>query len=152
MSAPIKLLYGSATPITCTLSGLATGAAQQSTFVDNTTNLFIDMVIQLKIVYPNSAPTGNVSIYIAPTLDGTNYDGGATGSDGSYSYATLGSNLPLIFNVLPIQNGTQYSTNSMTFNMGYVPPKFAVILTNNSGFTLSAGSSLQYVGIKAQVG
>lgn len=153
MSSLIKLSYGSPTSITCTLSGLADGSAQQSTSVDNGTNLFLDVLVQLKIVYPNSTPTGNVVAYFVASLDGTNFDGAATGSDGSYDYGTLGASLPSIIDgMTPIQNGTQYATESIGDFIGFVPPKWSIVVVNNTGFALSAGSSITYLGVKAQVG
>lgn len=152
MTTPIKLLYGSATAITCTLSGLADGSAQESLAIDNTTNLFIDFAIELKVVFPNTSPTGTVAVYVLPSLDGANYMGGGTGTNSSFDFSLGGNNLPSMFNISPVQNGTVRYGSSMAWNLGYVPPKFSLVVANGAGDALAAGSSLQYVGIKAQFG
>lgn len=152
MSSIIDLSYGSPGAVTCSLTGLASGAARQSATVDNTSSLFIDVFIQVKIVYPNSLPSNDVVVYIASSIDGTDFDGNATGTDSTYAYsgsAPTGHSLVPIF---PIQNATKYVTASMAFYNGFIPPKFSFVIVNFTPFALGTGSSIQYLGMEMGVG
>ena len=100
MAGDLKLKYGTANQaITCTITSLTNGSYRQSTVVDNGTNLFTDVLVTVK-AKANSAgtsSTGKVQIYAYGTADGSSYDGGASGTDGSYSIPTGGSiNLTLL--------------------------------------------------------
>lgn len=149
--AGIKLTYSSPTSIACTLSGLATGSARNSASVDNTSNGYIDVLIEWKFVYPNSAPTGGVGVFVVGSVDGTTWPDGVTGTDAANTGANpvqavwpgfAGPN-----NITPIQNGTQVYNFNLSYDFLAVWPFWSVVVDNQSGFTLSAGSGVRYIGI-----
>lgn len=148
MSSPQKLTYGSATPITCTLSGLSSGDWRQSDLIDNTTNLYLDYIIQVDIAYPNTPVSGVVLVYMAPSLDGTNFADGATGSDGPF---TLNPHIGIGF-LYPIQNSSSRWSVGLVNSMGFVPPYFSFLIQNDCPDTFAAGSSLQCIGVKNVIG
>lgn len=151
MAAPIKLLYGSPTAITCSIDGLASGSYWQSDAVDNTSDLFIDVLLTVSIVFPADDATGAVIPYMIPSLDGTNFDFGATGSDGAYTLPAPPTN-SFYPEITPYSGVTSQATASMSYEYEFVPPFWSIVIFNNTGFTLGTGCTLSYVGVKAQVG
>lgn len=84
--AILKTGYGDSNqPITITLNSLADDAARESDAVDNTSDVFQDVLVAGKLK-TGAAPDeygGSVIIYAHGTVDGgSTYTGGATGSDG----------------------------------------------------------------------
>ncbi len=82
--ADIKMAYGSATAVTITLTSLANGSARQSTEVDNSTNLFRDVVIRIKTNGQTSG-TGVVSVYLYGRVGDTIRTGSAGESDDDFT-------------------------------------------------------------------
>lgn len=156
--ADLKLAYGSRTQITCTLDSLtsSTTAGRQSAAVDNTTNKYLDAIVDIKIVYPNSAPANAQVVYVfAFGGDGTNYDGYAGASDAAYTFdaiTTVGQNLPSLGAITMIQNKTQIRKFSVASAFGGVlPPYWGLVFLNYSGQTLSSGCTVHYTGIYSTV-
>ena len=153
--ADIKSKYGTATSITCTINSLASSstAGRESTAVDNTTNLYLDALVTVKLVYPNLAPANDKAVYIwAYGWDETNYTGGCTGSDAAYTRDD-----PTVLRLIgvvptPTQNKTYYGgpfSVAAAFG-GILPSKWGIVVQNYSGQTLSTGCTATYVGIHGQ--
>lgn len=156
--ASTKLAYGTATAITITLDSLASSgtAGRESTAIDNSSNLFLDALVELTIAYPNSAPANDQAIYVYAygSLDGTNYPEDLTGSDAAYTFdgsaGALKTALRLIGVIPAVQNDTQrYGPFAVAPAFGgLLPPKWGIAVLNYSGQTLSSsGNAAQYRGV-----
>jgi len=159
MAGDIKEKYGASNvAITATLVGLADDGARESLAVDNTANLFLDVLVQLKINTGNvGAPVGdkNVLVYAFGSADnGTTYSGGATGADAAYGGVAgqLITNCKMLGIVnVDAQNETFESdvfSIASAFG-GVVPAKWGIIVINQIGQVLGASSAF-YQGILGQ--
>lgn len=157
--ADIKTKYGANNQaITITLVGLADDGLRESLIVDNSVNLFFDVLVQLKINTGNvGAPAGdkNVLVYAYGSADGgTTNSGGATGADAAYGGVAgqLITNCPLLGIVsVDAQNETFESdvfSVASAFG-GVMPQKWGIIVMNQIGQVLGASSAF-YQGILAQ--
>lgn len=153
MPTNLKEALGTRTTITITADSLASSATagRQSTYVDNSTDLFPGALVTAKLTYPNSAPAAHKGVYVfAYGHDGTDYDGGCTGSDAAYTFndiTTLGQNLKQVAFITMIQNQQQV----VTFGVGAawsdgLPSRWGLVLLNYSGQTLSTGCTFFYRG------
>lgn len=148
MTTTLKMLYASEVAITCGLDGLANSAttSRQSTVIDNTTNLYIDALVQLVMQTAAGAlsvvPVIYVYAYGWSEGQGSNYTDTVSGSDSSY---TLPSNLPPNLKLVQIishvvaANTTFYSspfTIAAAFG-GILPPKWGIVVNNQTGLALS---------------
>lgn len=139
--------------ITCTITSLTSGSAQQSAAVDNSSNLFFDALVSVKIKTASSATsaTGYVSVYAYGTVDGgTTYTDGATGSNASMT-PTVPPNLKLIGNINCVANSTTYIGGPFSVAAafgGLLPQKWGVVVVNNTGATLDASvGAAEYQGV-----
>lgn len=145
--------------ITVTLASLASGSARASTAVDNTTNLFIDALVQVQIKSgaASTVATGYVNIWAYGTTDGgTTYTEGATGTDAAITL-TSPSNLKLIGVVNVVANATTYKSSPFSVAQafgGILPQKWGIVIENQSGGSLDSteGNFIkEYQGIQGQV-
>src|ERR1043166_4349653 len=79
----IKRAFGTPTSVTCTLASLLTSNARESNAINNSSDLFIDAMLELRIKLQAGTPGSDqaIFIYFAASEDGTNYTDPATGSD-----------------------------------------------------------------------
>lgn len=151
--ATSNLAYAASSGITITLNSLANNSARQSAVVDNSTNKYLDALVggTFKTATGTLASPGYINVYAYALTDGTNYSGGASGSDAAYTLPTY-KQLVLL--------GTVYiNTANVVENMspksvaaafgGTLPQKWGIVVENQSGLTLdaSAGGALSYTGI-----
>lgn len=154
----IKPLYGSSgQTITCTLASLTTGSARSAAAVDNSSNLFLDALVQIQIKSGGSgtASTGYVNVYAYGTVDGgTTYAEGA-GTDASITL-TSPTNVKLIGRLNVVANSTTYKSEPFSVAAafgGVLPDHWGIIIENQSGGTLDSteGNHLKlYQGIQVQ--
>jgi len=158
--ADIKTKYGTSDQaITITLTGQADDTNRESTAVSNATDLFLEVLVQLKIHTGNvGAPSGekNVLVYAYGTADGgTSYSGAATGTDAAYGAVAgqLIDNLILLGTItVDAQNETFESdvfSIASAFG-GVVPENWGIVTRNQIGQSLGPGSAAFYQGHKAQ--
>ena len=96
--------------ITVTLASLTNGSYRQSAAIDNTSNLYFDagMLLKVKTGASGTSSTGTVNIYAYGSSDGgTTYTDGASGSDASFT-PTSPTNLKLIGVINAVANSTAY--------------------------------------------
>lgn len=140
--ADIKTKYGTSNQtITCTLASLGNTSLRQSTVIDNTTNLFLDALVELKIKTnaAGTSSTGYVAVYAYGTVDGgTDYTGGASGTDGAYS--NLKDNLVLIGTISATANATTYIKHFSIASAfgGNMPAKWGIVVENQTGAALDS--------------
>ena len=175
MVADIKIKYGTTNQaIAITLNSLASSqtAGRQSTEVDNTTDLFLDALVAVKISLPTTGTLANdKTVYVyawgvvdtsTPTRPGevasatVNSTIGA--SDAAYTINAGGTPLSLIGTIaVPTLNTSANGvivSNPMSVAAafgGNLPPKWGIVIINFTGVTLfSSGNSAWYQGVLAQ--
>jgi hypothetical protein len=154
--ANVKLVYTSPVSLSLTSANLATSATAgwQSDGQDNTSNLYIDALVQVKLNSVNTAPGNNKVIYVYAfgVADGTTTDytgtgaANATGTVGTLTFPDI-TTTPVVcpqIGVIPY-NVQNVAINSSVFSIGrafggILPAKYAIGMINFSGMTLSVAS------------
>ena len=146
----------SGTAITLTLSSLANGSWRQSTAVDNTSNLYIDVLVGGS-VQTGTTPTANgtIDIYAYGQYDGSGeYTAGASGTDGAYT--TDGSEGQLKFIASIVVDATSDQDYEWgPYNIapafgGVMPQRWGLVVENNTGAQLNTtgtNNETAYTGI-----
>lgn len=156
MASTIKALYGAnAQAITCTLASLATGSARSALAIDNTSNLYLDVLVQVAIKVTTPSATGYINIYAGATTDGgTTYtDGG--GTDAALTLVSP-PNIKLIGRLNTPTNTATYKSQPMSVSAafgGVLPDHWFIVIENQSGVSLDSteGNHIkQYQGIQSQ--
>lgn len=162
MAGPI---YGTETTITTTsLDSLANSATAGwgSGTIDNTTNKYQDIALNILLTFANTVPANNkaVSIYLFGGNNSTDVgttgasSGGTCGTVGALTFpdiSTLANNLKFAgFLSHPVNFASD--TQKMTILLaqcfgGTIPAYWGVALVNYSGAALSTGCVLKYQGI-----
>lgn len=160
--ADVKLAFGTATAFTKTNANIASSATAgwMSNAIDNTSNLFLDALVNFELAAVNTAPADSKAIFIyayglvdSAASDYTSTgDGTPAGSEGTLTFpnvTTQGIVMPRI-GIIPywVQNkainGGPFSVAS-AFG-GILPPKWGVAMINHSGMTLSV-TDIYYRGV-----
>lgn len=155
--ADVKQAFGTSNQaITITLNSLASSATagRESTVIDNTSNLFRDALVTVKIKMPASgtpADSKAVYVYAYATADGgSSYSDGATGSDAAFTHSDP-PNLKLIGIVSCPANTNTYTGGPFSVAQafgGTLPAKWGIVVRNHTGLTLdSSGNSAHYQGV-----
>lgn len=145
-----KLSFGGSTSITCTLNNLASGIAQQSTLVDNTSDLFLDALVRVTVNVATVNNPKQVLVYAYGSEDGSTFPDTVTASD---SIITLESPTVLqLAAIIPTPTSAKaYESDAFSIGRlygGILPRKWGIVVSNTSGATLSSsGSSATYTGI-----
>ncbi len=148
--------------LTCSLApggtGLVNNGARQSTAVDNTSNLFQDVLVFIKIKSGASgtSASGVVNVYVFATVDGgTTYTENAGASDASITL-TSPPNARLIGQLNVVANATTYYSALMSVAAafgGVMPDHWGIIIENKTGGTLDtteANHAKLYQGVYSQ--
>ena len=139
--ADIKLKYDAATAIAITIDNVVAGAIATSSAIDNSANLYRDILIEVSIA--DIAEAGNfiANLYLSSSVDGTNYSMANSANLGIAAF--LGS-VPLI------GAGTWRSrafSAARAFG-GTLPPYIKLVVYNDSGVSFAAsGNSAQMIGV-----
>lgn len=153
--ANVKLEFGTSTALTITLASLAQAAARESTVVDNTSNKFLDAIVNVNIKLQTGTPGSDKCVYIYAygSEDGTNYTDNATGSDAAVTMRAP-TNLKLIGVIsTPDSGGLTYKSGPMSVASafgGILPRKWGIVVENKSNVTFSATEgdhSKTYTGV-----
>lgn len=155
--ATIKSQYGASNQaIACTFTSLANNGQRQSTKVDNTSDLFLDALVQVKVKSGASgvSTTGCVNIYAYGTADsGSDYSDGASGSDAAITL-TNPPNMRLIGVVNVVANSTTYVSPPFSVAAafgGVLPDHWGIVVENLSGAALDGTvGSAWYQGVYNQ--
>lgn len=143
MAGDIKQKFGTSNQaFTLTIASLTSGSARESTAIDNSSNVFQDALVQVKIKSAGSGTsgTGYVNIYAYATADGgTTYSDGCTGSDAAVTL-TSPTNLKLIGVLNVVANATTYKSSpfSVAAAFGVLPDHWGIVIENKTGATLDA--------------
>lgn len=143
--------------ITCTLTSLANNGQRGSASVDNTSNLFLDALVFVKIKSgaASVSAAGYFNVYAYGTADGgTTYSDGVTGTDAGQTL-TSPPNLRLIGVVNMVANATTYDGGPFSVAAafgGVLPDHWGIVVENKSGAAFDGSTaSAWYQGVEAQV-
>jgi hypothetical protein len=150
----VKEAFGSSNQaITITLTSLANGSAQQSTVIDNSSNLFLDALVAVNVTSAGSGTvaTGVVNVYAYATVDGgTTYTESATGSNASITLK-VPTNLKFLGSVAVSAVSTLYNGGPFSVREafgGTLPEKWGIVIENKTGGALhTSGNSVVYQGV-----
>jgi hypothetical protein len=157
--ADIKQKFGTnGQALTLTIASLANSSARQSTEVDNTTNLYMDVLLTVKVksAAASTSATGYVNVFAFGTVDnGTTRSEGAGASDAAITLAAP-SNLRFVGVISVVANSTTYVGGPFSVAAafgGVMPAYWGIVLENKTGATLdsTAGNhSALYQGVFGQ--
>jgi hypothetical protein len=122
---------------------LANNGAQQSTAVDNTTNLFLDALVMLKVKTGASGTSANgyANVYAFGTVDdGTTQTENAGATDAAITL-TVPPNARLVGAIACVANATTYYGGPMSVAAafgGVLPAKWGLIVENKTGGALDS--------------
>lgn len=159
MAADLKSKYGTSNQtITCNFLSLANNGQRSSAAIDNTTNLFLDALVSVKIktAAASTSSTGYVNIYAYGTTDGGTTYGGGEASMGTDAGVTLTSppNIVLIGVINAVANSTTYVRSAMSVAAafgGVLPDHWGIVVENKTGATLDGVTgSANYQGVLGQ--
>lgn len=153
--ADIKAKFSSKANITITVASVTNNSVNQSDYIDNSTNLYLDCLVQgfIKAGASSTSATGVVNLYAYGSVDGgTTYTDGATGTAGSH---TLNKNAALLGVITLDANAetAKFGPFSVANALGYVPPRWGIIMENKSGGTLDTtggNHEIHYIGVHLQ--
>lgn len=153
-NADVKQAFQGAQTVTSTsLQSLARSvtAGWQSAAITNTTNLYLDDLVQVTIAAVNTAPANGKVFWVMAghsTDGGTTYTRPFSGSQGTCTYDAIDS-LPQVAPVLGIIGYATQNTilsspaMSMAATSGFVLPEgYAIGVINDSGFTTAASGNV----------
>jgi hypothetical protein len=154
----IKSAYAAEQTLTVTnLHSLASSqtAGWQSAVVDNTSNLYLDALVQVVLDFANTAPANDKCAYVFAYagLD-TVYSDPASGSEGTITVPNVGANA---LNLRLIGKVNYTTTDAVTESApmsvaaafgGVLPPKWGLVIVNYSGAALAASlNTVKYRGV-----
>jgi len=154
----VKALYGTSNQsITCTLTSLANNGQQGSASIDNTSNLFLDAFVQLKIKTASSAvaATGSINVYAYGTADGgSDYSDAVTGTDAGQTLTST-PNVRLIGVINAVANSTTYVGGPFSVAAafgGVLPDHWGIVVENKTGAAFDGTTaSAWYQGLQQSV-
>lgn len=147
----VSQVRGTDTALTITLASLAASstAGRESTAVDNTSTLAVDAELYGQIT-TGTTPTNNtqIEVWVYASGDGTNYSGGASGSDAALTPPN--KYVMKMALVLPVSNTSDvthefYIGSVANLFGGILPAKWGVWVLNNSGVALNATSGNHFI-------
>jgi len=167
--ASVKLAYANAVSLTLTsFNSLTTSATAgwQSDAQDNTSNLYLDYLVQVKLAAVNTAPANSKALFLyafgladTATSDYTGTGSAVpSGSVGTLTFSDVTANdLPCpLLGILPYP--TQNNViNSSLFSVarcfgGSIPPKFSIGAINLTGMTIAAsGNAIKITPVYATI-
>lgn len=150
--ATVNIVYAAETALTWAGAiASSTTAGRQSNTVDNTSTLADDYELSVSIVFPNSAPANDKTVYLYAggwfgATNGWQGRPALTGSDGAYTFndiTTTPSGLYMMQSCYMVQNTTGLFVvpSLATVFGGSVPAKMAFAVANYSGQTITTFSA-----------
>jgi len=154
----MALQYGTSSPITISSSVLTSTTARSSAAVTSgTTNNTTYYLVTVSILTTTSTPAGNkqIAVYAYRSEDGTTYQGSSASFDNvdgtSKDLAALGSPTNLTFlGTIQLNQGalgsalTVKQVFSLSQAFGSIPPKWGIVLYNDSGISTGATITASY--------
>jgi len=146
------------TALTITLASLVDGGFRESTaFYNNpvtTPDEFIDCLIGGKItVGTNPTLDSLIKIWLYGTWDQNDFSAGVTGVDAAYSAAQQDLLIPVEYIKVSNVSDVTYEFGGVSVREAYglMPPKFGILVGNETGVSLNATASnhdIRFFGLK----
>lgn len=155
--ATIKVAYASTANFALTLASLSNSATvgRESTAIDNSTNLYVDVLVQVKVAVQSGAAANDKAVYVYAygSEDGSTYTDNATGSNAAITLRA--PTAMAIVGVIPCPDGgvATYESQPMSIAAafgGHMPRKWGIVVRNYTGQALSASEgdhTYKYTGI-----
>jgi hypothetical protein len=156
--ATVSTLYGTNNQaISCTITSLANNGQRGSASVDNTSNKFLDVLVQVKVksAAASTSTLGTVNVYAYGTADGgSDYTDGVGGTDAGVTL-TNPPNVRIIGVINVVANSTTYVGGPFSVAAafgGILPDHWGIVVENKSAATLDGSvGSAWYQGIQQTV-
>jgi len=144
-----KIAYSASTALTITLTALASSATvgRQATVVDNSVNLYDDVLVTLDVTTSASALANDLAVYVyvSGSEDGTNFtqdDGVMGASDAAYTV----NNPSNLAGPVAIYCPTSSKVYNKIFSVaqmfaGVMPRKWTIVVVNYTGQNLGTSSA-----------
>lgn len=155
--ATVKISYAASAAITCTLTSIADSAARQSAAVDNSSTLYLDAMVQVKVKLATGTPANQKLIYVFVygSEDGATYSDNASGSDAAITLR-VPTNMKLADVIqTPDLGGLTYPGNPFSVAScfgGILPRKWGIAVANYTGVAFdTTGHTTTFTGITQTV-
>ncbi len=146
--ADVKNAYPAGAAYTITLNSLGSGSYVTGNEVDNTTNLYLDYLVEFVIADVAEAGNKQVVIFAISSLDGTNYSDAPS--------ATKPQNNAAIVGAISLDGTGPYRSKAMSVAAAFgnvLPPKFELVAYNDAGVALAGSGNSAYLrGVYNTVG
>lgn len=145
--ASIKQALNTAAAMTITLASLANGSGRAATAIDNSSGLYLDADIRVKVKTnaAGTSATGYCDVYLVSSEDGTNYDDAFAGSDAAITPV----NVRKLGTITTNANATTYIGLFSVASLGItLPTKWSIAIVNNSGAALDSTGGNHSVNIR----
>lgn len=145
--ATVTQNFGTNTALTVTnLHSLADGSFWQSAVIDNGTvkGMWIELFITILTTTSAASAVGTIDVYYSGSTDGgTDFAGGASGSEGSFTNSANNSvnHMELIGSLYCDATETSARTFKYRLAFGPIGEDFAIVIGNNSGQALGASTN-----------
>lgn len=145
--AVFKEQFDTSATVTIGVASLASDtnllAGREATALDNTSNLYDDVIIGGKIKTGTTTANTQIEIWAIGSYDGTTYAAGATGSDANLTVVSQQKNVLRLLQVILVPDTTARTYNwggisvAQAFG-GIIPKKWSVFIVHNTGAALDA--------------
>lgn len=149
-----KAKFGTPASLTITLNGLANGAAREATKVNNSSDKYLDLQIEVTVQLAGGSPADPkaVEVYLARSLDGVVWPDVVTGANAAITPENL-ANLQFLGSIYFAAGST---TRSGIFDTAAGPnaalaltPYWTLIIKNNTGVAFAgSGCTARYGGLQ----
>lgn len=153
--ATVKAAYDTSTSITITATTLAAAASRESAAIDNSSNLYLDAILQVIVTLAAGSPADFkcVNILVAGSEDGTNWGDNATGADAAITLRVPTNLYQLGTIQTPDSGALTYKSAPMSVARafgGKLPRKWSLIISNHTNIAFTACTA-KYTGVTATV-
>ncbi len=157
----VKLVYGTASDVTCTLASLATSSTrlvgQESAEVNNSTALVTDYLCSGKITTGTTPTTARtIEVWAIASWDGTNWPSVFDGTDSAETIPSAEQKTALCRHL--VASMTTNATSNTTYEWagismaavfgGTLPPKFSFFVTHDTAVNLNSTGSNHQIRIQ----
>lgn len=157
MPSTITILYGTVQTLTLTIASLANNTVNASAVIDNTSDLFDDILIVGKVQANSTGvnAAGWFEIAAHPSIDGGTAFAGTTATGAASGTTKRNSGWKSVARPKLNANSmvNEFSQSLAALFGGSLPPKLLVTIENQSGAALDSTSGnhyVKYIGVKYQ--
>lgn len=138
--ADVKWAYPAGAAYSITLNSLGSGAYVTGSEIDNTTNLYLDYLVEFVIADVVEAGNKQVTIFAIDSLDGTNYSDAPSATKPQMNAVPVGA--------ISLNGTGPYRSKAFSVAAafgGVLPPKIKLVAYNDAGVALAASGNSAYL-------